>query len=67
MTNPSQERPASSKAPKRGLGCSLHFQNQDREPEFGSWLYKRPVTISILDIPLLYPVDHYDPGLKGKD
>ena len=30
----------------KGHGCSLHLQNQDREPKFGSWLYQRPVTIS---------------------
>ena len=37
-------------SPKSGLqghGSSLHLQNQDREPKFGSWLYKRPLTISI--------------------
>ena len=36
-------------SPKRGLkghGWSLHLQNQDREPKFGSWVYQRPVTIS---------------------
>merc|ERR1712081_146967 len=36
-------------SPKGGLkghGCSLHLQNQDREPKFGSWVYQRPVTIS---------------------
>ena len=35
-------------SPKWGLkghGCSLHLQNQDREPKFRSWLYQRPVTI----------------------
>merc|ERR1711954_150832 len=35
-------------SPKRGLkghGCSLHLQNQDREPKFGAWLYQRPLTI----------------------
>merc|ERR1711954_441966 len=35
--------------PKSGLyghGCSLHLQNQDREPKFGSYVYQRPVTIS---------------------
>ena len=35
-------------SPKWGLkghGCSLHLQNQDREPQFGLWLYQRPVTI----------------------
>ena len=29
-------------SPKWGLkghGCSLHLQNQDREPKFGSWVY----------------------------
>ena len=36
-------------SPKSGLkghGCSLHLQNQDREPKFGTWVYQRPVTIS---------------------
>ena len=36
-------------SPKWGLkghGCSLHLQNQDREPKFGSWVYQRTVTIS---------------------
>ena len=35
-------------SPKWGLeghGCSLHLQNQNREPKFGSWLYQRPVSI----------------------
>merc|ERR1712082_51714 len=38
-------------SPKSGLkghGCSLHLQNQDREPKFGSYVYQRPVTISKL-------------------
>ena len=30
----------------KGHGCSLHFQNQDREPKFGICVYQRPVTIS---------------------
>merc|ERR1711954_8917 len=32
--------------PKSGLkghGCSLHLQNQDREPKFGICVYQRPV------------------------
>ena len=29
----------------KGHGCSLHLQNQDREPKFGSWVCQRPVTI----------------------
>ena len=36
-------------SPKSGLkghACSLHLQNQDREPKFRSWMYQRPVTIS---------------------
>ena len=36
-------------SPKWGLkghGCSLHLQNQDREPKSGSWVYQRPVTKS---------------------
>merc|ERR1711954_276208 len=35
-------------SPKSGLkghGCSLHLQNQDREPKFGIWLSQRPVTL----------------------
>ena len=35
-------------SPKRGLkghGCSLHLQNQYREPKFGIWVYQRPVDI----------------------
>ena len=32
----------------KGHGCSLHLQNQDREPEFGSWVCQRPMTISKL-------------------
>merc|ERR1712025_300247 len=66
MPKPSQEPPASSKAPDEDLkdmvvlctfkikresshlehGCSLHLQNQGREPKFGSWMYQRPVTLS---------------------
>ena len=36
-------------SPNWGLkeqGSSLHLQNQDREPKFGSRVYQRPVTIS---------------------
>merc|ERR1712081_25911 len=36
-------------SPKWGLKgheCSLHLQNQDSEPKFGTWVYERPVTIS---------------------
>ena len=36
-------------SPKWGLKghvCSLHLQNQDREPKFGICVYQRPVTIS---------------------
>ena len=36
----------SPKSGLKGYGCSLHLQNQDREPKFGSWVYQRPVTIS---------------------
>ena len=35
-------------SPKSGLkghGCSLHFQNQDREPKFRTWMFQGPVTI----------------------
>ena len=35
-------------SPKWGLkghGCSLHLQNQDTEPQLGSWVYWRPVPI----------------------
>merc|ERR1711954_144143 len=30
----------------KGHGCSLHLQNQDREPKFGIWVYQRTLTIS---------------------
>ena len=33
--------------PKSGLKghvCSLHFQNEDREPKFKIWVYQRPAT-----------------------
>ena len=30
----------------KGHGYSLHLQNEDEEPKFGSWLYQTPVTIS---------------------
>ena len=30
----------------KGYGCSLHLQNQDREPKFRSWVYQRPLIIS---------------------
>ena len=36
-------------SPKSGLkghGCSLHLQTQDREPKFGTMVYKRLVIIS---------------------
>ena len=36
-------------SPKSGLKdheCSLHLQNQGREPKFGLWVFQRPVTIS---------------------
>ena len=36
----------SLKSGLKGHGCSLHLQNQDREPNFGSWVNRRPVTIS---------------------
>ena len=40
------QRPPSPKSGLKGHGCSLHLQNQDREPKFGIWEYQRPVTIS---------------------
>ena len=30
----------------KGLGCSLHLQDQDRELKFGLWVYQKPVIIS---------------------
>ena len=36
--------------PKPGLkekGCSLHLQNHDREPKFGSWVSQTPLNIYI--------------------
>merc|ERR1712081_122350 len=43
--------PATLKIPNQdlkdmGVYCSLHLQNQNREPKLGSWVYHRPVTIS---------------------
>ena len=49
MPNPSQEPPASSKAQNqdlKGHGCSLHLNNQDREPKIEASVFKRPLTIS---------------------
>merc|ERR1711954_400695 len=40
------QRPPKPQMRTEGHGCSLHLQNQDREPKFGSWVYQRPVTIS---------------------
>ena len=45
-------------SPKWGLkrhGCSLHLQNQDREPKFGSLVYQRPVTILKLKLKMPNP------------
>ena len=36
----------SQKSGLKGHGWSLHLQNQDREPEFGTVVYQRPVTTS---------------------
>ena len=30
----------------KGHGCSLHLQNEDKEPKFGSWVSQRLVNIS---------------------
>merc|ERR1711954_621187 len=35
----------SPKAGLKGHGCSLHVQNQDREPIFGTVVYQRLLTI----------------------
>ena len=32
-------------SPKWGHRCSLHLQNQGKEPKFRSWVYQRPLTI----------------------
>ena len=32
----------------KGHGCSLHLQNQVREPKFGTCVYQRPISISKL-------------------
>ena len=40
------QHPSGPKWGLKGHGCSLHLQNQDREPKFGSWFYQRPVPIS---------------------
>ena len=36
----------SPKSGVKGHGGSLHLQNKDREPNFGTRVYQRPVTIS---------------------
>ena len=57
IQNQSQEPPApkkpkissflqSSKSGFKGHGCSLHLQNQDREPKFRAFVYQKPLTIS---------------------
>ena len=47
MPNPSQDAPASSKAPNEDLkDMDVHLQNQGREPKFVSWVFQRPVNIS---------------------
>ena len=54
---PNQDQDAKSQSgtssilqiPKLGVkehGCSLHLQNQEREPKFRTWVYQRPMTIS---------------------
>ena len=37
--------PLSSKSRFEGHGCSLHLQNQDREPKFGIWVNQRSVNM----------------------
>merc|ERR1712081_73448 len=48
MPNPSQEPPASSKAPNQDLKDidALSTFKIKIEPKFGIWVYQRPVTIS---------------------
>ena len=46
---PQSQTPSITQNPKSGLkghGGSLHIQNKDREPKFGTLVYQRPVTIS---------------------
>ena len=54
-------------SPKSGLKghwCSLHLQNQDREPKFGKWVYQRSVTISKLKSRCQKPVRKLQHRLK---
>ena len=55
MPNPSQEPPPSSNSGLKGYGCSLHLQNHDREPKFGSWVHQRPVTTDHIQIKMSNP------------
>ena len=36
----------SPKSGLKGQECSLHPQNEDKEPKFGSWMCQRPLIIS---------------------
>ena len=74
---PNQDQDAKSQSgtssilqsPKWGLkghGCSLHLQNQDREPKFGSWLYQRLVTISKYKWRCQNPIRHLQPPPKSQ-
>ena len=54
-------------SPKWGLKghwCSLHLQNQNREPKFRPWQYQRPVTISKSRSRCQTPVRNLQPPLK---
>ena len=53
--------------PKSGLeghGCSLHLQNKDREPKFGTWFFQRQVTITKLRSRCQPPVRNLQCPLK---
>ena len=58
----------------KGHGCSLHLQNQDREPKFIIWVYQRLMTIFITIsrcqtrvTKLQHPPKHQNQDLKDID
>ena len=54
----------SPKSGNKGLRCSLHLQNEDREAKFGIWVYQWQVTISKSRSRFQTPVRNLQPPLK---
>ena len=61
MQNPSHEPLFCPKSGLKGHACSLHLQTQDRESNFGTWIYQRPVTISKSRLRCQTPVGNLQP------